>query len=119
MRRETELASLKGMMRRTGLSAFIALAVIPASIAIVACSGDDHPPILDTKDAAFLKDVAVGEPCQTPAPGCPCPDAGSEEYCGVIYRVVGDHVDCAKGSMKCTDEGTWGKCEGPSVYGAE
>lgn len=118
MREESDLASLSSTMRR-GPSILLALAMACASVA-VACSGDDRPPILDNGDSGSIdKDTGTTAPCQTPAPGCPCPDAGVEEYCGVIYRVVGNHVDCAKGYMTCTPEGTWGKCEGPSVYGAE
>lgn len=101
-------------------SVVLGLLVVPTAVAIVACSGDDRPPILDVKDASNLyKDVISGEPCQTPTSGCPCEDAGVELYCGVIYRVSGSHVDCAKGYMKCGDDGIWGKCEGPSIYGAE
>ena len=111
---------MNGILPRRVLSFVLVVVAACASTAIVACSGDDHPAVLEAKDASGLtKDVVSGEPCETPATGCPCVDAGAEEYCGVIYRVVGNHVDCAKGYMKCGPDGTWGTCEGPTVYGAE
>ncbi len=99
----------------------ISVVVMATASLVVACSGDDRPPVLDTGDSGTVPKTDSGpvDPCQTDSPGCPCADAGTEKYCGVIYRVVGNHVDCAKGYMQCGDDGKWGKCEGPTVYGAE
>lgn len=93
------MAKLTTMTRRP-LSVALGVLLAGSMVGAIACSADDHPAVLESKDAAGLtKDVVSGEPCETPTSGCPCGDAGAQEYCGVIYRVVGNHVDCAKGYM--------------------
>jgi len=83
---------------------------------LVACS-DDSPPPLEGKDSGNF-DVAAPPPvpCEPPSQGCPCDDAGTQLYCGKIYRTVGTHVDCANGYMTCGSDGKWGSCDGPTIF---
>jgi hypothetical protein len=83
----------------------------------LACSSESMPPPMrddDTADASSTPSAL--DLCATPAPGCPCADAGEEIDCGLVYRISGSHVDCAPGTMTCGDDGGWGACIGPSVY---
>ena len=97
----------------------IALAAIVCA-AIAACTVDAAPPpIRDDQTASPHGDggAARVDSCATPSPGCPCADAGAEIDCGLVYRYSGPHVDCSPGTMTCGDDGGWGACVGPSIYG--
>ena len=74
------------------------------------------PPYLGDTDGGINNGDVIVVPCQSPAPGCPCAEAGATYDCGKVYRIVGTHVDCAEGSMTCEDDGGWGACLGPTVY---
>lgn len=90
-----------------------------ACAAALACSVEPAPPSIgDGITATPHADAAAtsDDPCATPAPGCPCGDAGAKIDCGLVYRISGTHVDCAPGVMTCGDDGGWGACVGPSIY---
>ena len=82
------------------------------------CSDANTPPPISDSDGGPDKgaDVNAPPPCSTPAEGCPCPDAGAQYYCGVIYRVSGSYITCSPGYLTCEANGSWGPCEGPAVY---
>ncbi len=116
------------------MTAIFAAALCGSAAALVACSavnGDRPPPALDDNtDAANQPDRSVisvpVDPCDPPAENCPCADAGAgtQLYCGTVYRTTGTHVDCAKGYRTCidpTDGGAllWGKCEGPRIFNTD
>jgi hypothetical protein len=83
----------------------------------VACSDNAvPPPIEDTDGGPITAPDSSLPPCATPAPGCPCADAGAQSYCGVIYRKSGTYVSCSPGYLTCQDDGGWSACEGPTVY---
>jgi hypothetical protein len=42
---------------------------------------------------------------------------GEEVYCGLVYRISGDKVDCSKGYRRCQDDGGWSACEGARIFG--
>ncbi len=86
----------------------------------VACSDGTPPPISDP-DSATLKvppndDAASVPPCSTPAPNCPCAEAGAQYYCGIVYRRSGDLLECSPGYLTCQDDGGWSGCVGPTIY---
>jgi len=86
----------------------------------IGCSDAGLPPLISDSDAAPTRDedaafVAI-PPCASPAPGCPCADAGEKVDCGRVYRIVGDYVTCSEGFMKCEKDGTWSTCIGDSIY---
>jgi hypothetical protein len=82
----------------------------------VGCSAPP-PPILGDPDSGAV-DVYV-PPCESPAQGCPCPEAGVQETCGTVYHFAGSYVTCAKEYLTCQDDGTWSACVGPQVFGAD
>ncbi len=102
------------------------LSVAMCSSGWLACSSGDHPPFLvvtsdddasrQEKDSGIV--VVPSDPCDPPAEGCSCTDAGvgAQVYCGTVYRTTGIHVDCAKGYRTCREAGTWGQCEGPRIF---
>ena len=85
--------------------------------AALACS-DALPPYIGDYDAGGpVHEDATPGVCATPAPGCPCPEAGAKFDCGRIYRVSGDHTDCAEGFMTCQGgDAGWGACVGPTIW---
>lgn len=103
------------MVRRGG--GLLACALAAACLA--ACS-DARPPPIANPDASGKVPIDGGgvtvPPCATPAPGCPCDDAGAQSYCGLVYRVSGTHVDCSPGYLTCQDDGGWSACEGAAIY---
>lgn len=101
------------------LLAMPAIALASLCVLAFACSGDDRPPPLTDSEGGTDIDAGSATPCDPPTEGCPCSDAGSQLYCGTVYRVSGTHVDCSKGYRTCSDQGSWGPCEGPKIYGAE
>lgn len=84
---------------------------------VTACS-DRPPPPLGDNDSSTTDDVVI-VPCATPAPTCPCPEAGVQESCGTVYHYSGSYVTCSKEYMTCGDDGTWGSCVGPQVFNAD
>ncbi|HEY1957240.1 MAG TPA: hypothetical protein VGH28_16590 [Polyangiaceae bacterium] len=87
-------------------------------MASTACSAG-APPFMQDGDGGIIverSDAEVAEACDQPAEGCPCTDVGTKAYCGMTYRVSGDHVDCSPGYFTCGDDGRWGACIGPSIY---
>lgn len=95
------------------------LALLFLSGGVTACSNGDMPPPLGDTDAKVIVvtgDAASDGPCDPPKEGCPCSAPGDQLYCGVVYRVSGNHVDCAKGYQTCRPDGGWGPCEGPAVF---
>jgi hypothetical protein len=99
------------MMRRFVFVASFSL------VAFAAC-GDNLPPIIGEPDASGGKDVYIA-PCQTPAAGCPCAEAGVSEVCGTEFHYSGSYVTCSKQYITCQDDGTWSACVGALVFGAE
>ena len=85
-----------------------------------ACSDGGPPPIGDSDSAIPIGDSSiVNVPCLSPAPDCPCNDAGAQFACGNVYRISGTHVDCSPGYLTCNandDGGTWSACVGASIY---
>ncbi len=122
-------------MLRVLRSVIAILAVTCASAGVLfACSasdgdrpppaGEDHPDAANQPDRNVV--VVPVDPCDPPAERCPCADAGAgtQIYCGTVYRTTNKHVDCAKGYRTCidpTDGGTlrWGACEGPRIFNAD
>jgi hypothetical protein len=103
-------------MERMRISAFVAsLAILGCAFA--ACSDGLPPPISDS-DASPPPRVDSGPvaPCASPAPGCPCADAGAQVSCGLVYRISGTHVDCSPGYLTCEVDGGWSDCVGASIY---
>ncbi len=104
-----------------GRLAIAASAIGLASIGLAGCSDRNPPPLGDYDgggDGSPLNDVYVA-PCSSPAPGCPCPDAGMSEICGTIYHYSGTYVTCSKEYITCQSDGTWSACVGPTVFGAD
>jgi hypothetical protein len=64
--------------------------------------------------------VVAEKPCEAPATGCACAEAGVKVDCGRVYRIVDSYVSCSEGLRTCeVDEGgvtTWGACIGDSIY---
>ena len=60
--------------------------------------------------------MEAGIPCSTPQAGCPCSKEGEQEYCGTVYRISGNHVDCSKGYVTCQNDGKWSACEGAKIF---
>lgn len=90
----------------------------------VGCSVDRPRPLdvgVGTVDGGLPGDSSPTDPCDPPAEGCPCWEAGvgSQVYCGVVYRTSGDHVDCSKGYRTCGEDGGWGACEGIAVWAGD
>ena len=84
-----------------------------------ACSNGDKPPPLGDPDGHVVvvpPDAMQNGPCDPPAAGCPCTMQGDQLYCGIIYRVSGNHVDCSKGYRTCQMDGGWGECLGPTIF---
>jgi hypothetical protein len=111
-------------MRYKRLWLSLSALVLTGMVALQACSSTDKPPYLDPNgDGGLDLDANIVQrgPCDPPQSGCPCVEAGigSQVYCGVIYRTSGNHVDCSKGYRTCLDDGGWGACEGPRIYGAD
>lgn len=109
------------MMRVGRLAVGAAVLAVMSGALAVACSDAARPPPLQShKDAGTTPyeagPVVVPTPCEPPTEGCACADAGDQLYCGLIYRTAGDTVDCAKGYRTCLEAGTWGPCEGPTVW---
>ena len=80
---------------------------ILAIVGITAACGDGRP------DAAASGESPSIEPpgsCAVPAEGCPCEAEGTEAACGSVKRAIGTYVECASGTMTCTN-GQWGSCE--------
>jgi hypothetical protein len=89
--------------------------------AFAACSDGAQPPPIGDPDSGTIKippddDAANVAPCSTPAPGCPCADAGVQFYCGVVYRKSGSLLECSPGYLTCQDDGGWSGCIGPTIY---
>jgi hypothetical protein len=91
-------------------------------LSMAACAVDGTVPLIsDSDDGAIPTQTDAGlalAPCSEPGPGCPCADAGAQVYCGVIYRISGQHVDCSPGYYTCEADGGWSACVGPSIYHA-
>lgn len=85
----------------------------------VACSAANEPPVLGDPTApptTMTQEQEAGVPCSTPQAGCPCQTEGQQEYCGVVYRISGNHVDCSKGYVTCMPDGKWSACEGAKIF---
>ncbi len=91
-------------------------AALLAVACVGACSDGNQPPPISDTDAAIVNDAGTIVPCSTPAPGCPCAEAGAQVYCGVVYRKSGTHVDCSPGYLTCQGDAGWGSCIGDSIY---
>jgi len=101
-----------GVLRRSWL---VGAAV---SVCVAGCSSADMPPPISDSDGGGPEkgDVTAPPSCDMPATGCPCADAGAQASCGIIYRRIGSYISCSPGYYTCLPNGTWGECEGPSIY---
>ncbi len=88
-----------------------------ATFALVSACSDAMPPPLADEDAqAPRTEPRAVDACATPAPGCPCADAGAQIGCGLVYRRSGSHVDCSPGFLTCKDDGEWSACIGDAIW---
>ena len=109
--------SLEGKGARFTMMRWFAFVVGAALVTVVAC-GDNMPPVIGDNDSGGVKDIYV-PPCQTPAAGCPCAEAGVTEVCGTSYHYSGAYITCSKDYITCQSDGTWGPCVGSIVFGAD
>ena len=98
--------------------------LLAASTLTLACAPSAPPPIADSDAAPPPKHPPDGaptpppDPCATPNPGCPCDDAGTQYYCGKVYRTSGTLVECSDGYLTCQPDGGWGDCVGDGIWDA-
>jgi hypothetical protein len=83
---------------------------------LAGCSAAQPPLISDGDGGIDHGEAAAMPPCYTAAPGCPCAEAGAKQFCGYIYRRVGNYVACQPGYLTCEADGGWGDCLGASIY---